>query len=93
MYVVTGAASGMGRVAARALMVGRATVALVPRDAARADATATQIWQQTGNARMGYLLAGHCPCACPRPPGLSPTAGPHTGVDGPRARRFAGAVE
>jgi NAD(P)-dependent dehydrogenase (short-subunit alcohol dehydrogenase family) len=55
--LVTGATSGIGRVTAQALAEQGATVVLVARDAARAQATVAEIKRQTGNPTVDYLLA------------------------------------
>lgn len=55
--LITGATSGIGRVTAQALAQRGATVVLVARSEARAQSTRTQVVQQTGNAKVEYLLA------------------------------------
>jgi NAD(P)-dependent dehydrogenase (short-subunit alcohol dehydrogenase family) len=55
--MVTGAASGIGAVTARALAQCGAAVVLVDRDAERGAATANQIKQQTGNPAVEFTRA------------------------------------
>ena len=54
--VVTGATSGVGRAAAAALAELGARVTLVARDSAKAEATAREIREQTGNAQVTVEL-------------------------------------
>jgi retinol dehydrogenase 12 len=55
--LVTGATSGIGRVAARELAARGATVVVVGRNAAKSAATVSQIREQTGNPSVEFLLA------------------------------------
>ena len=55
--MVTGATSGIGKVAARELAKRGAIVVVVGRNEARSKATVSQIRQQTANASVEYLLA------------------------------------
>jgi retinol dehydrogenase 12 len=55
--LVTGATSGIGKVTAQALAARGATVVAVGRNPAKSAATVAQIRQQTGNARVEFMLA------------------------------------
>jgi NAD(P)-dependent dehydrogenase (short-subunit alcohol dehydrogenase family) len=55
--LVTGATSGIGAVTARALAATGATVVLVGRDRARAEASVEKIRRETGSQTVDYLLA------------------------------------
>ena len=55
--MVTGATSGIGKVAARELAKRGAVVVVVGRNEARSKATVCQIRQQTANASVEFLLA------------------------------------
>ena len=55
--MVTGATSGIGKVAARELAKRGAVVVVVGRNEARSKATVNQIRQQTANASVEFLLA------------------------------------
>ena len=55
--MVTGATSGIGKVAARELAKRGAVVVVVGRNEARSKATVSQIRQQTANASVEFLLA------------------------------------
>src|SRR2546427_9998360 len=55
--LVTGATSGIGLVAARALAQQEATVVLVGRNPERTAATVSRLQQETGNPHVECLLA------------------------------------
>ncbi len=57
VILITGATNGIGRVAARELAAMGATVVVVGRDAARAEATLHEIKQATGSSAVDSILA------------------------------------
>ena len=57
VIVMTGATSGLGLEAARAFAAMGATVEIIARNAAKAEATCAEIRQATGNPKIGFLIA------------------------------------
>jgi dehydrogenase/reductase SDR family member 12 len=57
VVVMTGATSGLGLEAARAFARMGATVEIIARNAAKAEATCAKIRQATGNPKIGFLVA------------------------------------
>ena len=57
VIVMTGATSGLGLEAARAFAAMGATVEIIARNAAKAEATCAEIRQATGNPKIGFLVA------------------------------------
>lgn len=57
VVVMTGATSGLGLEAARAFARMGATVEIIARNAAKAEATCAQLVQQTGNSKVGFVVA------------------------------------
>jgi retinol dehydrogenase-12 len=55
--MVTGATSGLGRATARALAARGAVVVVAGRNQQRAEETVRDIYNETGNAAVDYLLA------------------------------------
>jgi NAD(P)-dependent dehydrogenase (short-subunit alcohol dehydrogenase family) len=54
---MTGATSGLGLEAARAFARMGATVEIIARDAAKAEATCAELRQATGNPKVGFVVA------------------------------------
>lgn len=57
VVVMTGGTSGIGLAAARALARMGATVEIIARNAAKAEAVCAKLQQETGNQGIGYLVA------------------------------------
>jgi NAD(P)-dependent dehydrogenase (short-subunit alcohol dehydrogenase family) len=57
VVVMTGATSGLGHEAARAFARMGATVEIIARNAAKAEATCAELRQATGNPKMGFVVA------------------------------------
>lgn len=57
VVVMTGGTSGLGLEAARAFARMGATVEIIARNAAKAEATCAELAQQTGNAKVGFVVA------------------------------------
>lgn len=57
VVVMTGATSGLGREAARAFARMGATVEIIARNAAKAEATCEELRQATGNPEVGFVVA------------------------------------
>ncbi len=57
VVVMTGGTSGLGLEAARAFARMGATVEIIARNAAKAEATCTELAQETGNSKVGFVVA------------------------------------
>ena len=57
VIVMTGATSGLGREAARAFARMGATIEIVARNPKKAEVTCTELKQETGNPRVGFVIA------------------------------------
>ncbi|MCX5742611.1 MAG: SDR family NAD(P)-dependent oxidoreductase, partial [Proteobacteria bacterium] len=57
VVVMTGATSGLGREAARSFARMGATVEIIARNAAKAEATCAELRQETGNPDVGFVVA------------------------------------
>lgn len=57
VVVMTGATSGLGLEAARAFARMGATVEIIARNARKAEATCAEIRQETGNPKVGFVIA------------------------------------
>ncbi len=57
VVVMTGATSGLGREAARAFAKMGATVEILARNAAKAEATCAELRQETRNPQVGFVVA------------------------------------
>ena len=57
VVVMTGATSGLGLEAARAFAAMGATVEIIARNPAKAEATCAEIRQATGNPKIGFVVA------------------------------------
>lgn len=57
VVVMTGATSGLGLEAARTFARLGATVEVIARNAAKAEATCVQLRQETGNPKVGFVVA------------------------------------
>jgi dehydrogenase/reductase SDR family member 12 len=57
VVVMTGGTSGLGLAAARAFARMGATVEIVARNAAKAEATCAELRQETGNPKVGFVVA------------------------------------